>query len=204
MKVEVRFLLCPHLCRWIPICLVMCSVLYYQPETVCTLNHTQLDCDVDYPFLGNNVEVIISMHEVLHWIIKYFRQFLWIWCNVHRKLSKSNLRPILTISRKWFRSTWRQQGKRISTVFSVFCVFLFSHLHISACYFTHYTFHSDSEELPSTLGDNSKYISIPVKYEPPLVFSAWVVGLISDGVYYFSGHVLYLLMYADGSRLQSH
>lgn len=35
-------------------------------------------------------------------------------------------------------------------------------------------FHSDSEELESTLSDNTVLISIPVKYEAGLIFSVWV------------------------------
>lgn len=36
--------------------------------------------------------------------------------------------------------------------------------------------HSDSEELDSTLHDNTVQISIPVKYEVGLTFSVWVPG----------------------------
>lgn len=39
--------------------------------------------------------------------------------------------------------------------------------------------HSDSEELASTLNDNYVQISIPVKYEAGLIFSVWVIRLIS-------------------------
>lgn len=41
--------------------------------------------------------------------------------------------------------------------------------------------HSDSEELVSTLSDNAKLITIPVKYEAGLTFKVWVAKETNEG-----------------------
>ncbi|XP_069025985.1 integrin alpha-1 isoform X1 [Embiotoca jacksoni] len=81
-----------------------------EPENMCTLNHTRVECAVGYPFLGNNAEEDFKV--------------------------KFEVNPT------------HIQGK--------------IQINVTAT--------SDSEELPSTLSDNSVQISIPVKYEAGLTF----------------------------------
>ncbi|XP_044030086.1 integrin alpha-1 isoform X2 [Siniperca chuatsi] len=82
-----------------------------EPEKVCTLNHTKVECAVGYPFLGSNVE----------------EKF-----NVKFEINPKHVQAVIQIN---------------------------------------VTATSDSEELASTLHDNTVQISIPVKYEAGLIFS---------------------------------
>lgn len=108
-----------------------------------------------------------------------------MWSDIHRKISESYLRSVLNSFRRWFRSTWRLPGERIAvSAFAWIFLFCICALESYKCYYFIFIY-SDSEELASTLHDNSVLISIPVKYEAGLIFSVWVVGLLTshDGLF---------------------
>lgn len=100
-----------------------------EPELVCALNHTKVECAVGYPFLGSNME----------------ENFL-----VRFEVNPTHIQEVIQIN---------------------------------------LTASSDSEELESTLHDNTQEISIPVKYVAGLIFSVRPVDehvVVKEGEQYAS------------------
>ena len=120
-KVEVRFLELIRLHRSaVCVCFLRCvwwpCALCYQPEKDCSLNHTTVECAVGYPFLGKNLEVSVGSRLRTIYTIYHFLSVIRdaMWSDIHRKLSESYLRSVLSLFRRWFRSTWRLPGERIT------------------------------------------------------------------------------------------
>lgn len=73
--------------------------------------------------------------------------------------------------------TFPSLNEKVSTLEQMYLVLTFTFLVLG---------HSDSEELPSTLNDNAMQISIPVRYQAGIIFSAWVIRRKQKMITYFN------------------